>query len=127
MRRQARQHVMRVLPHGLRHDERCIGIDVAEDLDAFALTGDEAVLDLAVHRRCARATPTPSAFKRGGQRPLHRGLRRPAHLVRGESQVAAGDELDATFRRALRRHAFQAPWAAEKKAPRRRYSRYSAS
>ena len=44
VRDQPVQHVMRVLPDGLGHDQRRVGIDAGEDLHAFLLRADEAVL-----------------------------------------------------------------------------------
>ena len=97
MRRQSRQHVMRVLPHGFGDDERRVGIEGAEDIDALALTGDEAVLILRLVRMGA---PDDVAFggHRRAKRRLHGGLRRPADLVGGQTKVAAGDELHGSSR-----------------------------
>src|SRR5262249_44118171 len=52
--RQTREDVARVLPDGLGHDERRVGIDLAEDLDTLRLTVDEAVLLFGVVRVPAR-------------------------------------------------------------------------
>ena len=38
------QHVVRVLPDRLGHDQRRLGVDSAKDLHAFLLRADEAVL-----------------------------------------------------------------------------------
>ena len=44
---QAGQHVVRILPDGLGHDERGLGIDAGEDAHPFLLRADEAVLLLS--------------------------------------------------------------------------------
>lgn len=43
VRHQPGQHMMRVLPNGFGHDERCVGVDGFEDFDALSLRPEEAV------------------------------------------------------------------------------------
>ena len=90
---QSGQNMMRILPHGLGDDERCIRRDAAEDLDAFPLAGDEAVLLF----RIVRMRPFDDAalgFESSGQSLLHGFLRGPAGLIGRKTQITAGDEVD---------------------------------
>ena len=93
VRGQSGQHMMRILPDSLGNDQRRVGIDAAKNLDALALAGDEAVLFLRVvgvgafDREALR-------FDRFDEGVFHRLLGGPAGLIRGETQIAAGDELD---------------------------------
>ena len=88
-----RQHMAAVLPHRLGHHERRGGIDRTKDLDAVRLTVDEAVSLGGVYRVSAHDA-SAECGEGGSDRGLELGLRRPAHLVGGESRVAAGDEDD---------------------------------
>src|SRR5688572_26549875 len=85
--------MMRVLPDRLGYDQGSIRIDAAKNLDAFALTGDEAMLFL----RIIRMRPIERevfGFHGFRKRFLHRLLRWPACLIRLQTQIAAGDELN---------------------------------
>ena len=88
-----REDVMRILPHRFRHDERRIRRHFAKNFDTHPLRVDEAVALRFIERM--RALHAPSFFgKRAPQRRFHLTLRRPADLIRGDAQVAAGDETD---------------------------------
>ena len=90
---QPRQHVMRVLPDRLRDDQRTVGIDATEHLDAFELAGDEAVA-LPPFERVRALDLTAFRGKGIGQLPLHVPLGRPAGAVGGGAEVSAGHQLD---------------------------------
>ncbi len=93
MRREPGQHVVRILPDGLGHDQRRRGRNLAEDLHAFSLAGDKPV---------ARAGPLMMGSDEivagigdgTRQRLLHFLLGRPADPVRRNPQIAAGDQVD---------------------------------
>ena len=91
VRGQSRQHVVRVLPHGLGDDDGRFRIDVAKHFHAHFLRVDEAVLLHRIERM--RALHRPALLL---QRPLqgrfHGLLRWPARLIGGETQIATGDE-----------------------------------
>ena len=92
MGRQPREQMMRILPHRLGHDQRRIRRDVAKHLDPHPLPIDETVLLHLVERM---RPPHGPALGLQGKRQnfLHRGLRGPADLICGESEVATGDEI----------------------------------
>ena len=92
VREQAVEDVVRVLPDGLGDDQRLVGIDVAEDLHAFLLIADEAVLFVLLVRVAADEL-VALGLECGGEGLLHRGLGGPALLVGGEAEVAVDDEL----------------------------------
>ena len=50
MRAQSRQHMMRILPHRLRHNQRCLRIDPPKHLHPLLLTRNEPMLLLRLHR-----------------------------------------------------------------------------
>ncbi len=87
---QTGQHMMAVLPHRFGDDQTSVGINVLEDLHAHALTGDEAVL---LHRIVGMpAFDGDALFGKGSDDGLlHRFLGRPADLIGGQAQVAAGN------------------------------------
>jgi len=95
--REARQYVMRILPHGLGHDQRRLWIDAFEDLDAFALRGNEAVAQLFL---IGMRPHNVAAGRRNRRSKLlfHLLLCRPAHLIRASSQVATGNQRDRVIR-----------------------------
>ncbi len=101
MRDEAAQHVMRILPDGLGHDERRLGVQPGKDLHPFALRRQEAVLFLFAIRMSADDR-IALGFHGAGQGLLHFFLGRPALLVGGEPQVSAGDEIDCFFSEPLR-------------------------
>ena len=90
---QAGKNVVGVLPDRLGHDDRRARVDLGEDLEAFLLAGNEAVLagwviwvgalDLDVAGR-----------QRLDDLLLHRGLRRPAGFVGALAQIAARRHQD---------------------------------
>ena len=92
MREQPVQQVMRVLPHRLGNDQRRVGRDVFENFHSVFLAVDEAVLFFRIERMAALHRPS-LALDGGDDDCFHGGLRRPAFLVRGQTQVAAGDEV----------------------------------
>ena len=93
MRGEASENVMRVLPDGLGDDERRVGINVLEDVHAFALRINEAVFGVRIE--LVRANQFVAfSLERGGERGFHFLLRRPARLVGREAQIATGDELN---------------------------------
>jgi hypothetical protein len=106
MRRQSRQHVMRVLPDRFRHDEGRVWIDPPEHLQPFALAGNEAVFFRGLVSVCADGTNS-FGLQRGAEGLLHGQLRRPANLVGGEPQIATGHKLNRAFRERLGRHGNQ--------------------
>ncbi len=79
-------------------------MDLHENIHAHALVIDEAVLQVFAIRVCA---PQREALGTQGLRQLlfHLGLGRPANLIGGLAQVAAGDEQD--FAGGNRRGRFQ--------------------
>src|SRR5437867_11732674 len=81
---------MAVLPDSLDDNQRRIRRNTAEDLHAPLLAVDEAMLFGGIARMPA---PDLDAFGANGghDRLLGAGLRRPALLVRGKPQIAAGD------------------------------------
>ncbi len=87
---EAVKHVMAVLPDRLGDDQRRGGREGAEHLHALLLAGDEAVAGGFVHRMAAADFKSLGAH---GEHHLllHGVLRGPAHRVRREAQVAAGD------------------------------------
>ena len=87
------KNMMRVLPHRLRHDQRCVGINAAKNLDALPLAGDEAV-SLSGFVRVRTLNRPPLRFQRFGERLLHGLLGGPAGLIGSETQIATGDKLD---------------------------------
>ena len=91
MRDQPVQHVMRVLPDGLGHDQRRLGVDSGEDLHPFLLRADEAMPFVGLERMGADQLAA-EAGDGAAQRLLHLLLRRPAALVGGGPQIAVGDE-----------------------------------
>ena len=66
-------------------------MDLHENIHAHALVIDEAVLQILAVRVCAAQGEAlgPQGF---GQLLFHLGLGRPADLICGLAQVAAGDE-----------------------------------
>ena len=90
---QAGQHVMRVLPDRLGHDQAGLGIDLPEDLHPFLLRADEAVL--LVRLVGMRPHQFVAGLGHGArQLGLHLLLGRPALLIGRQPQVAAGDQQD---------------------------------
>ena len=85
------EDVVAVLPHGLGHNDRRVGMDLHENVHARALIIDEAVPQiLAVRVRAAQRKPLgPQGF---GELLFHLRLSRPADLICGLAQVAAGDQ-----------------------------------
>ena len=88
MRIQPAQHMVRVLPDGLGHNQRSPRRDRPEHLHAMLLRADEAVLLRFVIRVPAldRIAELPH---RREDLLFHRRLRGPAFLVRRKAQVAA--------------------------------------
>ncbi len=88
---QSRQNVMAVLPDQLRHDQLGVRVDVLENVHPHPLAGDEPVF---FDRIVGMPAPDGDALasKRLDHPPFHIGLRRPAGLIGGKTQVAAGDE-----------------------------------
>ncbi len=91
MAAQPGQHMMAVLPDGLGHDQRRVGMDVLEDLHPHALAGDEAVAGGGVV-----GVGAPHGHAGAGEcvadLALHLFLRWPADLIGGQAQIAAGDQ-----------------------------------
>jgi hypothetical protein len=71
-------------------------MDVLEDGHAHALAGDEAVLERGVE--WVGATESDAFRKKSlGQHLLKAGLRRPADLICGQTQITVGDQQDFVF------------------------------
>ncbi len=87
------QHVMRVLPDGLGHDQLGARVDPGEDTHPFLLRADEPVL---LVRLVGMGTDELVAGVCHGppQGLLHLLLGGPADLVGREPQVAAAHEQD---------------------------------
>jgi hypothetical protein len=85
------QHVVRVLPDRLGHDQLATGIDPGEDLHPFFLRADEAMF-LVLLVRMGAHQPVAACLDRPGQGRFHFLLGGPAFLIRGQAQVAAGDQ-----------------------------------
>ena len=90
VRKQSREHMMRVLPRGLGDDQRRRAIDAREHIHPFALRADEAVillgLELMVNEFIAGIIDGLM------QRFFHLGLGWPAAAIGRWRQIAAGDE-----------------------------------
>ncbi len=91
--KQAAENVVGVLPHSLHHNQRSRRRNVLEDLHPLLLAADEPVFQILVVRVSAAYFPSKAAdgFRNG---VFHFLLSRPADLVRGQSQVAGGNEDD---------------------------------
>jgi len=84
---------MRILPDRLGNNQRRGRVDGGENLHAFFLRANEAVLLLGFVR--VGADELVAKFRhRGGERLFHGGLRGPAQLVGGGTEIAVGDEKD---------------------------------
>ena len=88
---EAGEDVVGVLPDRLGHHERHVRIDACEDVEALAATGDEAVAP-APGGGVATVERPAGPGEGGGERLLHRLLRRPADAVGLLAEVATGDE-----------------------------------
>jgi hypothetical protein len=114
MAHEAREQVVRILPHRLGYDERGIGIELGEDREALLLRGDETVFD----RRLVRVGPDELAAEaghRGGEPFFHGGLGGPADLIGRLAQIAIGHEQDG-FRWAGHRAASPVKLSARRKS-----------
>lgn len=91
MRAHPGQHMMRVLPRGGSEDEACVRINAGKYIHAHALAGDKAVTHCTVDWKGTLHFDAviPERLR---QAPLQILLRRPADLVRGLTQVSAGDK-----------------------------------
>ena len=101
MRDQAAQHVVRVLPDRLGDDDGRLGIEAGKDVHSLALRGEKAVLLLLAIMVGADDRIT-LGLDGAGQGFFHLFLGRPAFLIGGEPQIAAGDEVDLFFAKPLR-------------------------
>ena len=95
MSEQAGQNVMAILPDALRDNERRVGIKAAENFHAHLLRIDEAMALRFVEGMRAHHAPA-FGFKRSRDDGLHLHLFRPALLVGGRAEVAAGHEVNVT-------------------------------
>jgi hypothetical protein len=93
VRRQAGQHVVRILPHGLGNNQRRQRVDAFENLHAFALRGDKSVADIFFVRMGSRDLVAGGGDS-FGELLFHLLLGWPTLLIGRQTQVAAGDELD---------------------------------
>ena len=85
------EYVVAVLPDGFGDNDRGIRMYPHKNIHAHALVIDEAVLEiLAVRVRAAQREALGA--QRLGQLFLHLCLGRPADLIGGLAQVAAGNE-----------------------------------
>ncbi len=75
------QHMVRILPDRLGHDERSFGVDARKDLHPFLLRSDEPMLLRWLEGVGPREliAALPHGVRQGR---FHVGLRRPAFLVR---------------------------------------------
>jgi hypothetical protein len=88
---QSGENVVAVLPYGFGDNDRRVGMDLHENIHAHALVIDEAVFQIVAVR--VRAAQREALGTQGFcQLLFHLGLRRPADLVCGLAQVAAGDQ-----------------------------------
>ena len=85
---EAGQDVIRVLPDGLGDDDRRVRVDLRENLEAFLLAGDEAVLASEVKGMGALDLDVEPR-ERLRHLAFHRRLGRPAGLVGALTQIAA--------------------------------------
>ena len=90
---QTGEHVVRILPDRLGHDELGVGIDAGEDAHPFLLRSDEAVffvllVGMGTNQLVSRVRDAPP------QCLFHLVLGGPAVLVGRKSQVAAGDQVN---------------------------------
>jgi hypothetical protein len=85
--------MVRVLPNRFGDNQRGPWVELLEDLETFALAGDEAVLlgFLVGMGANKRVTHIAENLR---QLAFHGLLRRPARLVSREAKIAAGDEID---------------------------------
>src|ERR1700685_316628 len=93
--------MVRILPDGLGHDERRLVVELRENLHSLPLRGDEAMLLLVAVpvRPDDRIT---LELNRPRERLFHFLLCRPALLIGGKPQVAAGDEINFLLCESLR-------------------------
>ena len=94
---QTGQNVLRILPHGLGHDQGGGGVYMTKNLDSLTLAGDEPVARVRVHRMAARdagAQIGPHIGNGLGQSAFHFRLGGPAHGVGAFAQIAAGHKND---------------------------------
>lgn len=87
------EQVVRILPDALGDDERGGGVYGGEDLHAFFLGADEAVLHVLLVGVGADELVAEGGDDLG-ELFFHGGLGRPALFVGGLAKVAVGDEID---------------------------------
>ena len=93
MRDKAVKDVRRILPHCFGYDDRCLWIDLRENLHAFFLRTDEAVLELSFVGMGANEFVAELGHG-GSELLLHRLLEGPSVFVGGLAEITVGDELN---------------------------------
>src|ERR1700722_13007090 len=92
--------MLAVLPNGLGDDKRGILRYGPQNMQSHLLTIDEAVTLRFIERMRSLDVET-FAFNCSDQSCFHRGLRRLAFLVRGQTKVAIGDKVDCIHKSKL--------------------------
>ena len=91
------QDVVAVLPDRFRNDQGRAGIQMSKDLHSHFLRVNKAMPFSRFEM--VRADKFPTFILDGfSQQSLHFGLDRPALLVGGQAQIAAGDETGVSGR-----------------------------
>ena len=74
-----------------------LGSMLGEDLHAFLLRADEAVLLVRLVADGRGRVHSLRPGQRGGEGCFHLGLFGPANLVGGKTKITGGDEIDLVF------------------------------